>query len=107
MTDLTTPMGIYNEWVREDLVEDRLEYSKEDLEQAYTDLEPIQIEYIQELLDDVRNSKGIINLGDNGDLVLEMIGEACHQGLDGWTQTEQNTISAFLRDIGLAVKNCP
>lgn len=102
MTRLTDAMSIYNEWLREDLIEDRLEYGREDLEQAYPSIDKLGVDYLMELLDDVRADKPIINLNFPGELIKEVIGEACHQGLDGWTIEESATIGAFLRDIGIA-----
>ena len=98
-------MDIYNEWVREDLIEDRLEYTDEDLKLAYPQLGDLNIQYLRDLLDDVRNDKPIIDLDYDAELIKEMIGEACHQGLDGWSVEESACIEAFLRDIGIACAN--
>jgi len=102
LNSLTDAMMIYQGWIKDDLIEDRMEYSVEDLQKAYPDLSDQNIKYLTELLNDVRAGKGIINLDYSGDLIKEVIGEACHQGLDGWSEIEQATITAFLRDIGLA-----
>jgi hypothetical protein len=101
-TSLTDVMSIYLGWIKEDLIEDRLEYCLTDFQKAYPDLDEVKMTYLLELLNDHRGGQGIINMNYPGELIKEMLGEACHQGLDGWTETEQATITAFLRDIGLA-----
>lgn len=97
-------MNIYNNWIRNDLLEDKLKYSDKRLQVSNPQLGPLNIKYLRELIEDVKNNKPIIDLGDDGDLVLECIAEACHMGLDGWSTEESACIGAFLRDIGLAVR---
>ncbi len=96
---LTDLMELFLDWQEHDLIEDRMEYTWDDLKESYTGLTDTDCKYLQDLLECAECESSIAWLGWEPELIVECIQESSHQGLDGWTKREQATIYAYLRDI--------
>ncbi len=83
------------------ILEDRTEYDIEDLKKGY-DLDHETAKTLYMFLQVERY--GLDWDRWSGDQIKDMIGEASHQGYDGYSRTEQITITAFLYDIVAALK---
>ena len=107
MTDHTKVFRIYQDLMDnhgsgtdDDVLEDRREYDKEMIRTGY-DLNKYDGEMLYNLIQG--------NFRPNWDKytakeVYDMIGEAEHEGFDGWSESDRVVIMAFLADIGLALQ---
>lgn len=99
--------AIYDKMDEDELLEDRREYTQDDLKRSYnlTDQEADDLYYlIQRDFDPQRVASYGMEDRFDPKLVVTTITEALHQGLDGWSPHEQCVIERFLDDIALAVK---
>lgn len=90
------------------------EYTEEQLACAYPNLDEVQLSYLRELIQlpynkDYRSLYSMLPSNDaqpdaqlRKDCVCETLGEAMHQGLEGWSDGEKVVIELFLMDVGIA-----
>ena len=109
LPDLGKVWALYQEMIDTDVLEDRREYSDEDLVQAYG-TSPEETKYLMRLILsefapctaalyrshwNFRDAQGL------GRCVTESI----HQGFDGWEDSEKVLIQLYLHDLGTALRS--
>lgn len=101
-------MAEYETIIDYDLLEDRREYSKEDLQVANPEMDSEQIDYLYRMIQsnfptDPSETLYRSNWKAEDALKLaENISEAIHQEFDGWTEGEKVIIHLFLKDLEVA-----
>ncbi len=82
-------------------LEDRLEYSLEDWALAYPDWSEEQISYMVEL---VETEMDVHQPPISDEELGSMMGEAEHEGYDGWSRGEAVIIQLFVADVKRAIR---
>ena len=101
--DSTTKIAnMFQGWIDDDLLEDRLEYSEQDLRDAYPDLTEEEVVGLNDLVEFEKTNRYLFDNFDPMAFKL-CITEALDGDLEGWTKTEQVTIKRFLNDMIIAV----
>lgn len=110
----TTVYEVYQEIIDLNLLEDRREYSEEDLQLNQPQFGPTEINQLYRLIqsnfepgvESLYRSDWTDEQGQKDAILLaQTITESIHQGYDGWSDQEKATIVLYLHDLGLAMKN--
>lgn len=99
----------YHELLDTDLIEDRREYSSQDLHAANPDWTAEEAIYLYELIQNHFDPKADSLYysqwsTDDAMILAQNITESIHQSFDGWEDWEKIVIERYLHDLGLAQK---
>ncbi len=94
---------VWRSMIDQDLIDDRREYDIDMLQKMYV-LNKDDAKVLYLAIQGITDPRRSYHQG-GAHVFLEMVQEAIHQGLDGWSDHDQMVIVAFLSDIGWGINH--
>jgi hypothetical protein len=99
MIDFVKVNSTINEILDENLIDDRREYSLDDLASAYPHLNEEEIACLYNLIHDFAESEGLTVRMVKPEIIKEYLQEMIHNSFDGWNEASQPVLMSLIFDI--------